>query len=110
MTSGRRTLAGNKAKFENAITPDDRQIMAGKTHNYARQAEGSNYIIEAIETDSKEKHFYMTAIGAGVKRNDYILLKEGASMVRYQVKQIDYYCEMSTMWIALLVQCPQADS
>ncbi|WP_339381337.1 hypothetical protein [Brasilonema sp. UFV-L1] len=44
----------------------------------------------------------MTGQGKGVKRGDYIILRDSSNACRYQVEDIDYYSEPPDMWIALL--------
>lgn len=80
--------------------------MAGKTHNYTRRTPAQHYVIEAIPNDAEGVRFYMTANGAGVKAEDYILLQDATGTVKYRVEQIDYYCGTPDYWVAQLLKCP----
>lgn len=79
--------------------------MAGKTHNYTRRVPTQHYVIEAIPDAVESNRFYMTANGAGVKAEDYILLQDATGTVKYQVEQIDYYCGTPDYWVARLLKC-----
>ncbi|NJO80572.1 MAG: hypothetical protein HC827_20075 [Cyanobacteria bacterium RM1_2_2] len=79
--------------------------MAGKTHNYTRHIPALHYVIEAIQDDANRGQFYMTANGAGVKAEDYILLQESTGAAKYRVEQIDYYCGTPDYWVARLIKC-----
>ncbi|WP_331280993.1 hypothetical protein [Fischerella sp. PCC 9605] len=46
----------------------------------------------------------MTAQRRGIKRGDWIILRDDRYSYRYQVEEIDYYAEPPDMWIALLNQ------
>lgn len=44
----------------------------------------------------------MTGQKKGLKQGDYLIVRDGSSLCRYQIEEIDYYCNPSDMWIALL--------
>ncbi|WP_421658259.1 hypothetical protein [Leptothermofonsia sp. ETS-13] len=73
-----------------------------KTHDYTRYEQGVDYVFEAIEPHGTRG--YLTCQGKGVKPGDYVILRQGNAIVRYQVERIDYYSSPSDMWLALLVQ------
>lgn len=70
-----------------------------KTYDYTRQVSGQDYVFEPIDDDTKG---YMTAQGKGVAVGDFISLQNGAEVSHYQVEQIEYYCNPSDMWTAVL--------
>ncbi|RCJ18032.1 hypothetical protein A6770_33270 [Nostoc minutum NIES-26] len=70
-----------------------------KTHDYSQLIKGRDYVFESLH-GGIEGH--MTGIGKGLKPHDYIVLKHGSSIFRYQIAEIDYYSEPPDMWIALL--------
>lgn len=71
-----------------------------KTYDYTQLVYGRDYVFEAVE-DNPAKG-YMTAQCQGVKRGDYIILRNGSNSHRYQVEKIDYYSQPPDMWVALL--------
>jgi hypothetical protein len=73
-----------------------------QTHNYTHQQEGFNYFLSPAESSHQ---VYMTAEGAGIKGQDYILLQGEQGTIRYQVEGIDYYGDSPLLWTALLVRC-----
>ncbi|GAA6621722.1 hypothetical protein [Scytonema sp. NUACC26] len=70
-----------------------------QTYDYTECVCGCDYAFEPVDNLTKG---YMTAQFKGIKRGDYILLKNGSNLYRYQVEEIDYYSEPPDMWIALL--------
>lgn len=70
-----------------------------KTYDYTPYVSGRDYVFESVNDLKKG---YMTGQGKGIKRGDYIILKNGSNYCRYQVEEIDYYSEPADMWIALL--------
>ncbi|MBD2604537.1 hypothetical protein H6G81_08325 [Scytonema hofmannii FACHB-248] len=70
-----------------------------KTYDYTRYVNGRDYVFESVNDLKKG---YMTGQGKGIKRGDYIFLKNGSDSCRYQVEEIDYYSNPADMWIALL--------
>ncbi len=70
-----------------------------KTYDYTEYVCGRDYVFEPVDEMSKG---YMTGQGKGIKRGDYIILKNGSNSCRYQVEEIDYYSEPPDMWMALL--------
>ena len=81
------------------LVPANKSKKNYKTHDYSQLVRGRDYVFEFIN-EGIEAH--MTGIGKGLKPHDYILLKQGSSISRYQILQIDYYSDPSDMWIALL--------
>lgn len=80
--------------------------MAGRLHNYTRHTPGVHYVIDPARETPDNNHFYMTADGRGIRPGDYIQLQGDTGPVKYQVEQIDYYCDTPHYWMALLVKCP----
>jgi hypothetical protein len=70
-----------------------------KTYDYSQYVCGRDYVFEPVDDLKKG---YMTGQGKGIKRGDYIILKNGSNSCRYQVEEIDYYSEPPDMWMALL--------
>ena len=70
-----------------------------KTYDYSQYVCGRDYVFELVDDLKKG---YMTGQGKGIKRGDYIILKNGFNSCRYQVEEIDYYSEPPDMWMALL--------
>jgi hypothetical protein len=73
----------------------------GKIHNYTQQVQGCHYFLSPAE-DSNE--IYMTAYDGSVKCHDYILLNDEFGSTQYQVESIEYYGDLPTLWMALLVK------
>lgn len=85
--------------------------MGAKTHNYTQRTPAIHYVLESAKDEIRDakdetEKFYMTAHGSGIKPQDYIVLRESADTVKYQVEKIDYYCGTPDYWIALLIKCP----
>ncbi|NMG05978.1 hypothetical protein DP117_03505 [Brasilonema sp. UFV-L1] len=76
-----------------------RKPLQTKTYDYTQDINGRDYIFESVDNQVKG---YMTGQGKGVKRGDYIILRDSSNACRYQVEDIDYYSEPPDMWIALL--------
>ncbi|MBU7582170.1 MAG: hypothetical protein KAF91_04545 [Nostoc sp. TH1S01] len=70
-----------------------------KTHDYSRFTTGRDYVFESLNQGLEGQ---MTGIGKGIKACDYIILRRGAELFRYQVEEIDYYADPPDMWMALL--------
>jgi hypothetical protein len=81
--------------------PFNHQRTIGRIHDYTQRIQGKEYVLDAVADNDCEK-LYMTSQSKGIKPKDYILLSRGGSAVRYVIEQIDYYCDRSGMWIALL--------
>ncbi|MBD2777382.1 hypothetical protein [Iningainema tapete] len=69
-----------------------------KIHDYSQFVCGRDYVLEAVSNFT----YYMTAQSKGVKRGDYVMLKNGPNSELYQIEEIDYYSDPSDMWMALL--------
>jgi hypothetical protein len=83
-----------------------RQAAQSKTHNYSRCVAGEEYVFgPATEKDQKQgaTRFCMTSTGDGIRCSDLILLRNGRSLDKFRVEQIEYYSDYSEMWSALLV-------
>ena len=76
-----------------------------RQHDYSVYKCNVDYVFDAI--DPLCSRGYMTGQGRGVKRGDFIILKQCDILVEYRVESIDYYSSPSEMWIALLskVKC-----
>lgn len=74
-----------------------------KLHNYANQECGVDYIFEV--TDPSGTKGYMTAQSGRVKLGDQVLLRQGNTLMQYQVKEIDYYSSPVDMWTGMLTKC-----
>jgi hypothetical protein len=72
-----------------------------QTYDYTECVGGYDYVFEPIDNLAKG---YMTAQCRGIKRGDYIILRNGSTFQHYQVSEIEYYSEPSDMWIAVLTQ------
>lgn len=72
-----------------------------KIHDFTEFVHGRDYVFEPLENYKKG---YMTAQCRGIKRGDWIILRDDRYSYRYQVEEIDYYTEPPDMWIALLNQ------
>ncbi|KAF3886916.1 MULTISPECIES: hypothetical protein [Nostocales] len=70
-----------------------------KTYDYTQYICGCDYVFEVAEGGTTG---YMTGQGKGIKPGDYIILRDGSILCRYQVAEIDYYAEPPDMWMALL--------
>lgn len=70
-----------------------------KTYDYTQSVCGIDYVFEPVDNQTKG---YMTAQRKGIKRGDYIILRNGSSSYLYEVEEIDYYAEPPDMWMALL--------
>jgi MioC protein len=76
--------------------------MQSRVHNYAHYVYGRDYVLEPVEQTSTCRAFYMTGHGRGIRPNDYIVLQNDQCTIQYKVEQVDYYCDASNLWIALL--------
>jgi hypothetical protein len=72
-----------------------------KTYDYTQYISGRDYFFELLNGGMTA---CMTAEGSCPKCGDRILLKNGDKTYQYQIEQIDYYCNPSDMWMALLKQ------
>ena len=81
------------------------RTRAGKIHDFTWQKQGHEYILEPARNESQGERFYMTGQGRGIRHFDYLLLQQGSESIMYQVEQINYYSNPSSMWIALLKRC-----
>ena len=70
-----------------------------KIHDYTDAEYGKEYVFESAKSYTQG---YMTARGKGVKRGDYIIIRNASQSHCYQVKEIDYYSNPSDMWMAFL--------
>lgn len=82
-----------------------RRVRGSKTHNYTQYISGRDYVIEPVDGSNMEQGFYMTGHGKGIRQNDYIILSDSPAPAQYRVEKIDYYCDSSDLWIALLFLC-----
>ncbi|MEH2467373.1 hypothetical protein [Nostoc sp.] len=83
------------------VSPANELKNKNKIHNYSQQVWGSDYVFECF---NEGMIGYMTGVGKGIKPGDRIILRQGYESYQYQVEEIDYYCEPSDMWMALLKQ------
>ena len=76
------------------------------THNYTGHVHDQHYVLEAAIADPNQEgdRFTMTAYGDRLKAGDFILLRQNGEKVRFQVEQIDYYCDPPDLWIAQLIK------
>ena len=76
------------------------------THNYTRHIQDEHYVLEAAiaDPDQGSDRFTMTAYGDRIQAGDYILIRQKSEKIRYQVEQIDYYCDSPDLWIAQLIK------
>lgn len=74
-------------------------------HDYTNQSWG-----HAISVwNSNDNGIHVTALGhgRGLKKKDYIILANGNSTTRYQIKSIEYYFNPPDMWKAQLKFAPR---
>ncbi len=70
-----------------------------KIHDYRQYKSGTDYIFELVDNTGTA---YMTGQGMTIQPGDYLLLSINDQVCKYQVEEIDYYCNPSDMWIASL--------
>lgn len=83
--------------YVNLSTPtaDGRRL-----YDYTQFEGGHDYAFEQIEGGDQA---YMTSQGKGLRKGDYLLLKDReAQPIRYRIEEIDYYADPSDMWMASL--------
>jgi len=78
--------------------------MRKQTHTYSTQMQGQEYVLDAADSNGEGSELYMTGWRRGIRPSDEIVLQEGTTSQRYQVKAIDYYCDTPDMWTAVLVK------
>lgn len=74
-----------------------------KTHDYTHLTPGVNYVFEPI---GKGDSGHMTGYGKRIKAGDSLLLCAEGEVVEYQVEEISYYANPSSMWMAVLTKIP----
>ncbi|WP_242051546.1 hypothetical protein [Nostoc sp. FACHB-280] len=70
-----------------------------RTHDYSKFISGKDYVFELLNCGLEGR---MTGIGQGIQPFDYIILRCGSELLRYQVVDIDYYADPPDMWMASL--------
>ncbi|BAY17687.1 hypothetical protein NIES2109_02690 [Nostoc sp. HK-01] len=81
------------------IIPTNEPAQKYKTHDYSQFVKGRDYVFESINQGLEGQ---MTGVGKGIQPCDYIILRRGVELTRYQVEEIDYYADPPDMWMALL--------
>jgi MioC protein len=72
-----------------------------KTHDYTHLTPGVNYVFEPTD---KGDAGYMTGYGKWIQPGDSLLLCPEGEVVEYQVEEISYYANPSSMWMAVLTK------
>lgn len=70
--------------------------MKPKTHDYTHRHWGHDYAIMKVEDDGQRLR--LMGWGIGIKKNDYLLLQQGARGTRYQVAEVKYLGNPRDMW------------
>ena len=93
-----------KSKSNNTTEPD----MSGyvQTHDYRVSYWGHDY---SFKTYDNGQTLELIGWGQGIKKNDYLLLKNGNDSTRYQIKSIKYQSNPSDMWFATARFAPRSD-
>lgn len=73
---------------------------AYKTFQYHQKDINCHFFIDKIEGQSG--YYQMTSQGSRVMLGDYIEIVKSEHTDKYQVTEVEYYCEPSDMWIAVL--------
>jgi len=81
------------------VIPKNEPNQQQKTHDYSQCITGRDYVFESLNQGLAGQ---MTGVGKGIKPCDYIILRRGSELSRYQVEDIDYYADPPDMWMALL--------
>lgn len=71
-----------------------------KTFRYHVKDIDHSFFINEIE--GKSGFYHMTSQGSRVILGDYIEIIESEHSSKFQVTDVDYYCEPSDMWLAVL--------
>jgi hypothetical protein len=72
-----------------------------RSHDFTSQALGIDY---AFESFNQGKQGYLTGQNVSVNQGDSIVLIVNDAAQEYEVKEIDYYTEPDSMWIARVVR------
>lgn len=75
-----------------------------KIHDYTKTYWGHDYTFEPIDMGMKGS---MVGWGHGIKKGDYLLLKNGDSATRYKVMKIKYYLDPKDMWTSEVKFAPR---
>jgi hypothetical protein len=71
-----------------------------KTHHYQASNMGLDFSLEKSADDPKE--IQMISQKSGVKKNDCIKIHHASEHTTYKILEIDFYSNVSDMWVARL--------
>ena len=71
-----------------------------QTHDYTKRSWGHNYEITSIQNDGLNLNMF--GWGLGIKKGDFIILKNGSDTTRYCFGDISYYNDPHDMWTSNL--------
>jgi hypothetical protein len=73
-----------------------------KLYTYTKSSDSYSFGIESV--NSTPLKYCMTAYGAGIRADDFIVISNQDSSVTFTVESIDYYLDPPDLWIACLIQ------
>jgi hypothetical protein len=76
-------------------------IRRKRIHDYTHLIPDMDYVFELVGQGDTG---HMTGSGKGIAPGDYLLLCQAGEAVEYQVEEISYYSNPSSMWTALLTR------
>lgn len=92
-------LALNKLAKANFSAADRCLSASRKWHQYLWRDLNNQF---ALEVSADRNLFYMTTQKGGVTSGDYIEISGAEGSSRYQIIQLERYCEPPDMWMATL--------
>jgi hypothetical protein len=78
------------------------------THDFTDRSWGHDYTISAIYNDGID--IDAAGWGLGIKKDDYLILRENYRTTRYQVLEIEYRSDPRDMWFAKLRFAPRENN
>ncbi len=76
-------------------------LQRSKTHHYHASNVGLDYSLDTSADEFQE--IQMTSQKAGVKKDDCITIHNASEYTTYKIVDIDFYSNVSDMWVAKLV-------
>lgn len=73
-----------------------------KSYQIYRYAANQDQEFALNEIKDQSGSYYMTAQGAPVQPGDYIEITQSQQCAKYQVDDVEYYCDPPDMWRAVL--------
>jgi hypothetical protein len=89
-----------QGKYPYSVKSKRRQY---KIHAYRNHKNSTAFFLEASNEDPLK--FYMTAFGADIEKDDFIVIEDYSFSTVYRVESIDYYLDPPDLWMALLAEC-----